>query len=100
MDLGYLTEVIFTEPWEPTFTCFKLINLVFNLLSHLSTKGNYTKYISGLVRQARPIQGSDLVLKAKNIKADVRIQYKDQAEFERIAGEFGIFEEWKVNFRF
>jgi alpha-1,3-mannosyl-glycoprotein beta-1,2-N-acetylglucosaminyltransferase len=51
------------------------------------------------VRQARPIQGSDLVLKAQNIKDDVRIRYKDQVEFERIAGEFGIFEEWKVNLR-
>ncbi|KAJ4865733.1 3-mannosyl-glycoprotein 2-beta-N-acetylglucosaminyltransferase [Raphanus sativus] len=59
------------------------------------TEGNYTKYFSGLVRQARPIQGPDLVLKAQNIKGDVRIRYKDQAEFERIAGEFGIFEEWK-----
>ncbi|CAL9228694.1 unnamed protein product [Arabidopsis halleri] len=59
------------------------------------TEGNYTKYFSGLVRQARPIQGSDLVLKAQNIKGDVRIRYKDQAEFERIAREFGIFEEWK-----
>lgn len=63
------------------------------------TKGNYTKHFSRLVRQARPIQGSDLVLKAQNMKGDVRIRYKDQAEFERIAGEFGIFEEWKVNFR-
>ncbi|KAF3595702.1 hypothetical protein DY000_02028223 [Brassica cretica] len=59
------------------------------------TEGNYTKYFSGLVRQARPIQGSDLVLKAQNINGDVRIRYEDQAEFERIAGEFGIFEEWK-----
>ncbi|ESQ53067.1 hypothetical protein EUTSA_v10025208mg [Eutrema salsugineum] len=59
------------------------------------TEGNYTEYFSDLVRQAQPIQGSDLVLKAKNIKGDVRIRYKDQAEFERIAGEFGIFEEWK-----
>ena len=63
----------------------------------MSKKGNYTKYFSGLVRQARPIQGSDLVLKAQNINGDVRIRYEDQAEFERIAGEFGIFEEWKVN---
>ncbi|CAH8344793.1 unnamed protein product [Eruca vesicaria subsp. sativa] len=59
------------------------------------TEGNYTEYFSGLVRQAQPIQGSDLVLKAQNIKGDVRIRYKDQAEFESIAGEFGIFEEWK-----
>ncbi|CAH2075787.1 unnamed protein product [Thlaspi arvense] len=59
------------------------------------TEGNYTKYFSDLVRQARPIQGSDLVLKAQNIRGDVSVRYKDQAEFERIAGEFGIFEEWK-----
>ncbi|VVB10208.1 unnamed protein product [Arabis nemorensis] len=59
------------------------------------TEGNYTKYFSHLVRQARPIQGSDLVFKAQNINGDVRIRYQDQAEFERIAGAFGIFEEWK-----
>ncbi|CAB80489.1 glycosyltransferase like protein [Arabidopsis thaliana] len=64
-------------------------------LNDVTVSGNYTKYFSGLVRQARPIQGSDLVLKAQNIKDDVRIRYKDQVEFERIAGEFGIFEEWK-----
>jgi alpha-1,3-mannosyl-glycoprotein beta-1,2-N-acetylglucosaminyltransferase len=27
---------------------------------------------------------------------DVRIQYNDQEDFERIARQFGIFEEWKV----
>lgn len=26
----------------------------------------------------------------------MRIQYRDQEDFERIAAKFGIFEEWKV----
>ncbi|XP_010555166.1 PREDICTED: alpha-1,3-mannosyl-glycoprotein 2-beta-N-acetylglucosaminyltransferase [Tarenaya hassleriana] len=59
------------------------------------TEGNYTKYFSGLVRQAQPIHGSDLVLKAQNAKGDVRVLYKDQADFERVAHQFGVFEEWK-----
>lgn len=36
------------------------------------------------------------MLKVYNIDGDVRIQYKDQSDFERIARMFGIFEEWKV----
>lgn len=46
---------------------------------------------------ATPLHGSDAVLKAHNMAADVRIQYNDQEDFERIARQFGIFEEWKVN---
>lgn len=44
-----------------------------------------------------PLHGSDAVLKAQNMAADVRIQYNDQEDFEQIARQFGIFEEWKVN---
>lgn len=36
------------------------------------------------------------MLKVYNIDNDVRIKYNDQHDFERIAGMFGIFEEWKV----
>ena len=49
-----------------------------------------------MVRKAKPVRGTDVVLKAYNIDGDVRIQYTDQPEFERIANQFGIFEEWKV----
>jgi len=48
------------------------------------------------VRKAKPIQGTDAVLKASNIEGDVRIHYKDQPDFERIARQLGIFQEWKV----
>lgn len=49
-----------------------------------------------MVKNARPVSGIDAVLKAYNIDGDVRIQYRDQAEFEHVAAQFGIFEEWKV----
>lgn len=49
-----------------------------------------------MVKNARPASGIDAVLKAYNIDGDVRIQYRDQAEFEHVAAQFGIFEEWKV----
>uniref|UniRef100_A0A0E0GFE0 Alpha-1,3-mannosyl-glycoprotein 2-beta-N-acetylglucosaminyltransferase n=1 Tax=Oryza nivara TaxID=4536 RepID=A0A0E0GFE0_ORYNI len=47
------------------------------------------------VASATPLHGSDAALKAHNMDADVRIQYNDQEDFERIARQFGIFEEWK-----
>ncbi|KAL5207642.1 hypothetical protein ABZP36_032077 [Zizania latifolia] len=47
------------------------------------------------VSSATPLNGSDAVLKAHNMDADVKIQYNDQGDFERIARQFGIFEEWK-----
>uniref|UniRef100_A0A0E0MII3 Alpha-1,3-mannosyl-glycoprotein 2-beta-N-acetylglucosaminyltransferase n=1 Tax=Oryza punctata TaxID=4537 RepID=A0A0E0MII3_ORYPU len=47
------------------------------------------------VSSATPLHGSDAALKAHNMDADVRIQYNDQEDFERIARQFGIFEEWK-----
>lgn len=48
------------------------------------------------MKNARPVYGVDVVLKAYNIDGDVSILYKDQEDFERIARQFGIFEEWKV----
>lgn len=49
-----------------------------------------------MVKNAKPVHGTDAVLKAYNIEGDVRVQYKDQPDFERIAHQFGIFDEWKV----
>ncbi|KAL3597772.1 hypothetical protein D5086_009409 [Populus alba] len=63
-------------------------------LSYL-TKDNYTKHFADIVRKAKPVHGTDAVLKAYNIEGDVRIQYRDQPDFEWIAHQFGIFEEWK-----
>lgn len=55
----------------------------------------YLSYFAKIVSDAKPAYGVDAVLKAFNIDGDVRIQYRDQADFERIARQFGIFEEWK-----
>ncbi|KAL6963582.1 alpha-1,3-mannosyl-glycoprotein 2-beta-N-acetylglucosaminyltransferase [Sarracenia purpurea var. burkii] len=63
-------------------------------LSYL-TEGKYTKHFADIVKNTRPIYGTDAVLKAYNIDGDVRIHYKDQEDFERIAHQFGIFQEWK-----
>ncbi|XP_059654140.1 alpha-1,3-mannosyl-glycoprotein 2-beta-N-acetylglucosaminyltransferase isoform X4 [Cornus florida] len=63
-------------------------------LSYLM-EDKYVKHFADMVKNAKPIYGTDAVLKANNIDGDLRIQYKDQADFERIALQFGIFEEWK-----
>lgn len=42
------------------------------------------------------MHGADAILKAHNIEGDVRVSYRDQSDFEYIARQFGIFEEWKV----
>ncbi|XP_074284806.1 alpha-1,3-mannosyl-glycoprotein 2-beta-N-acetylglucosaminyltransferase [Silene latifolia] len=63
-------------------------------LSYLM-EDNYLKYFASLVQKATPLYGNDFVLKANNVDGDVRIQYKDQGDFENIARQFGIFEEWK-----
>ncbi|PON75240.1 Glycosyl transferase [Parasponia andersonii] len=63
-------------------------------LSYL-TEGKYAKHFADSVKKAKPVNGGDLVLKTSNIAGDVRIKYEDQSDFERIAREFGIFEEWK-----
>ena len=50
------------------------------------------------MKEAKPVPAIDAVLKASTIKGDVRIQYKDQSDFERIARQFRVFEEWKVKY--
>ncbi|KAL7207673.1 hypothetical protein ACSBR1_029593 [Camellia fascicularis] len=57
---------------------------------------NYLKHFVDMVKKAKPVNGADAVLKACNIDGDVRVHYKDQADFECTAHQFGIFEEWKV----
>lgn len=54
------------------------------------------QHFGDIVKSAKPVHGADAVLKAYNIDGDVRIKYYDQTDFERIARQFGIFEEWKV----
>ncbi|XP_066354050.1 alpha-1,3-mannosyl-glycoprotein 2-beta-N-acetylglucosaminyltransferase-like [Miscanthus floridulus] len=63
-------------------------------LSYLGEDKFLTKF-GKEVASATPLHGSDAVLKAHNMAEDVRIQYNDQEDFERIARQFGIFEEWK-----
>ncbi|XP_058098621.1 alpha-1,3-mannosyl-glycoprotein 2-beta-N-acetylglucosaminyltransferase isoform X2 [Magnolia sinica] len=63
-------------------------------LSYLS-EDKFSKYFANLVANAKHVHGTDAVLKAYNIDGDVRVQYNDQADFERIAHQFGVFEEWK-----
>ncbi|XP_043711042.1 alpha-1,3-mannosyl-glycoprotein 2-beta-N-acetylglucosaminyltransferase isoform X1 [Telopea speciosissima] len=63
-------------------------------LSYLM-EDKYLRHFADMVSNAKPIHGTDVVLKAYNIDGDVRIPYKDQDEFEHIARQFGIFEEWK-----
>nr|XP_008377852.2 alpha-1,3-mannosyl-glycoprotein 2-beta-N-acetylglucosaminyltransferase [Malus domestica] len=63
-------------------------------LSYLM-EDKYIKHFADIVQKAKPIRGSDLVLKARNIGGDVRVQYTDQQDFKYIASQFGIFEEWK-----
>ncbi|KAI8533274.1 hypothetical protein RHMOL_Rhmol11G0285200 [Rhododendron molle] len=63
-------------------------------LSYLM-EDQYATHFADMVKNARPIHGTDAVLKVSNIDDDVRILYKDQEDFERIAHQFGIFEEWK-----
>lgn len=53
------------------------------------------KYFAKMVLDAKPVRGPDTALKASNIDGDARIQYRDQSDFEQIARQFGIFEEWK-----
>ncbi|XWS63196.1 hypothetical protein CRYUN_Cryun06bG0075100 [Craigia yunnanensis] len=63
-------------------------------LSYLM-EDKYKKYFADIVKEAKPVPTIDAVLKASNIKGDVRIQYKDQSNFVNIARQFGVFEEWK-----
>ncbi|XP_061355719.1 alpha-1,3-mannosyl-glycoprotein 2-beta-N-acetylglucosaminyltransferase [Gastrolobium bilobum] len=63
-------------------------------LSYL-LEDNYTMHFANIVKKAKPVYGADMVLKAYNINGDVRIKYNDQWNFENIAHQFGIFQEWK-----
>ncbi|KAJ0966764.1 hypothetical protein J5N97_023681 [Dioscorea zingiberensis] len=63
-------------------------------LSYL-TEDKFLKHFAKLVSDAKPVHGPDFVLKASNINRDIRIRYSDQRDFEMIARQFGIFEEWK-----
>ncbi|KAL8521192.1 hypothetical protein ACS0TY_011656 [Phlomoides rotata] len=63
-------------------------------LSYLE-EDKYVKHFADLLKKATPIHGSDAILKSSNIEGDVRILYRDQSDFEDIATQFGIFEEWK-----
>ncbi|KAI5679590.1 hypothetical protein M9H77_00817 [Catharanthus roseus] len=63
-------------------------------LSYLM-EDKYVKHFAHMVKDAKPVYGADAVLKAYNIDGDVRILYSDQSDFELIARQFGIFEEWK-----
>lgn len=63
-------------------------------LSYL-TKDKYALYFTDMLNKAKPVTGVDAVLKAANIDGDIRIKYKDQSDFEYIAGQFGVFQEWK-----
>ncbi|XVF65218.1 hypothetical protein PTKIN_Ptkin09bG0229700 [Pterospermum kingtungense] len=63
-------------------------------LSYLM-EDKYEKYFADIVKEAKPLHATDAVLKVSNIKGDVRIQYRDDADFEHIARQFGVFEEWK-----
>jgi len=54
------------------------------------------KHFADVVKKAKPVYGNDAVMKAFNVAGDVRIEYRDQSDFENIARQFGIFEEWKV----
>ncbi|XP_020683561.1 alpha-1,3-mannosyl-glycoprotein 2-beta-N-acetylglucosaminyltransferase-like [Dendrobium catenatum] len=59
------------------------------------TEGNFLKHFAKMVADAKPLYGADVVGQAYNIDGDVRIRYSDQSDFERIARQFRIFEEWK-----
>ncbi|KAL7118422.1 hypothetical protein ACP275_02G000500 [Erythranthe tilingii] len=63
-------------------------------LSYLE-QDKYVKQIAGLLRKATPVDGSNAILKTNNIGGDIRILYRDQSDFENVARQFGIFEEWK-----
>ncbi|KMZ57737.1 Alpha-1,3-mannosyl-glycoprotein 2-beta-N-acetylglucosaminyltransferase, family GT13 [Zostera marina] len=59
------------------------------------TEDNFLNYFAKLVSDAKAVSGHDAVLQAYNIDGDMRIPYNDQSDYERIARQFGIFEEWK-----
>jgi len=56
----------------------------------------YAIHFANNIKKAKPVSGADIAQKAHNINGDVLIKYKDQWDFENIAQQFGIFQEWKV----
>ncbi|KAL2254957.1 UNVERIFIED_CONTAM: Alpha-1,3-mannosyl-glycoprotein 2-beta-N-acetylglucosaminyltransferase [Sesamum indicum] len=67
--------------------------LSYDQLTYMQDK--YAEHFANLLKKATPVHGTDVVLKTYNIDGDVRILYRDQSDFEYIASQFGIFEEWK-----
>ncbi|KAL0383850.1 UNVERIFIED_CONTAM: Alpha-1,3-mannosyl-glycoprotein 2-beta-N-acetylglucosaminyltransferase [Sesamum radiatum] len=63
-------------------------------LSYLE-EDKYVEHFANLLKKATPVHGTDAILKTYNIDGDVRILYRDKSDFEYIASQFGIFEEWK-----
>lgn len=62
----------------------------------LSLQDKYAQHFANIVAKAKPVSGVNVLQETNNIDGDVRIKYRDQSDFEYIAGQFGIFQEWKV----
>ncbi|KAK8945942.1 Alpha-1,3-mannosyl-glycoprotein 2-beta-N-acetylglucosaminyltransferase [Platanthera guangdongensis] len=60
-------------------------------------EGNFLKRFAKMVADAKPLYGVDVARQAYGIDGDVKIKYNDQMDFERIARQFGIFQEWKAS---
>ncbi|KAL4343325.1 hypothetical protein HN51_061626 [Arachis hypogaea] len=63
-------------------------------LSYLQ-EDKYAQHFANIVAKAKPVSGVNVLQETNNIDGDVRIKYRDQSDFEYIAGQFGIFQEWK-----
>lgn len=63
-------------------------------LSYLM-EGNFLKRFAKMVADAKPLYGADIAQQAYGIDGDVKIKYNNQMDFEHIARQFGIFQEWK-----
>ncbi|CAL5205735.1 unnamed protein product [Lathyrus oleraceus] len=63
-------------------------------LSYL-LEDKYNIHLANNIKKAKPVSGADIVQKTHNIDGDVRIKYNDQWDFENIAQQFGVFQEWK-----
>ncbi|KAL5066580.1 hypothetical protein RYX36_028317 [Vicia faba] len=63
-------------------------------LSYL-LEDKYNIHFANNIKKAKPVSGADIVQKTHNIDGDVRIKYNDQWDFENIAQQFGVFQEWK-----
>lgn len=93
MDLSYLLEVRLCIVF--VYECVQR-NAVVVCEFFCPFQDKYGIHFANIVNKAKPVYGADMVQKAYNIDGDVRIKYKDQSDFENIARQFGIFEEWKV----